>query len=381
LHLVRGDGVWVYTADGERLLDVYNNVPHVGHAHPVVVTAIAAQAARIAGNTRYLDEQIVSYAERLTATLPPQLASCLFVNSGSEANDIAWRMAKSHTGQGGALVMTHAYHGITEAVTALSPAICRPVPPHVEQLAAPPGLDVDIALARLRDRGFAPAAFIIDSALTSSGIFDPEPGWIGPIVTAVRAAGALVIGDEVQFGLGRSGSDFWGFNRRGYLPDIVTLGKPVGNGYPLGVVITSRAILERFQRTSGFFSTFGGNPVAAAAGLAVLDVLSAERLVENALHTGEYFVTQLRKLAARHELIAAVRGHGLLLGVEVIDSAQQPGSKLARRLVNGLRARGVLIGAEGPRANVLKLRPPMPFRREHVDTVIEALTATLRADP
>ena len=393
LHLVRGDGVWVYAADGERLLDVYNNVPHVGHAHPAVVAAIAEQAKRIASNTRYLDERIIEYVERLTATMAPELDTCLFVNSGSEANDIAWRIAKSHTGHEGALVMTYAYHGITDAITALSPAICASVPAHVEQLAAPDTsaavawhaspadprvaaaaeADVSAAIERLAARGFSPAALMIDSALTSTGIFDPAPAWIAPIVAAVRKAGGLIIGDEVQFGLGRSGTHFWGFARRGFQPDIVTLGKPVGNGYPLGVVVTRRAILEKFQHDTGFFSTFGGNPVAGAAGLAVLEVLERERLVENARTTGAYFIDKLRALAPKHECIKEVRGQGLMVGVEVTDRV------LTKLLVNALRERGVLIGSEGPKGNVLKLRPPMPFRREHVDIVVNALTDSLSA--
>jgi len=395
LHLVRGEGVWVYTSDAERYLDVYNNVPHVGHAHPAVVAAIANQAKRIASNTRYLDTHIIEYVERLMETLPPDLNACLFVNSGSEANDIAWRMAKAHTGHEGALVMKFAYHGITDAVTALSPAICPKVPPHVEQLAAPvpvgglapssrsediaaadvigvaAEVDVAAAIERLERRGFKPAALMIDSALTSTGIYDPPPTWIAPIAAAVRKAGGLIIGDEVQFGLGRSGSHFWGFTRRGYHPDIVTLGKPVGNGYPLGVVITRRALLEKFQRDTGFFSTFGGNPVAAAAGLAVLDVLDKERLVENARVTGEYFIRRLKELAQTHPAIRDVRGCGLMVGAELTDRAT------TKRVVNGLRERGVLTGSEGPLGNVLKLRPPMPFHMEHVEIVIDALNATL----
>ena len=394
LHLVRGEGVWVYTSDAERFLDVYNNVPHVGHAHPAVVAAIANQAKRIASNTRYLDTRIIEYVERLTETLPPDLDACLFVNSGSEANDIAWRMAKSHTGHEGALVMNFAYHGITDAVTALSPAICPKVPAHIEQLAAPAlaadhgaadsrsanaiaaaaEADVGAATARLQSRGYKPAALMIDSALTSTGIYDPPPTWIAPIAAAVRKAGGLIIGDEVQYGLGRSGSHFWGFTRRGYHPDIVTLGKPVGNGYPLGVVITRRALLEKFQRDTGFFSTFGGNPVAAAAGLAVLDVLDKERLVENARVTGDYFIRRLKELAQTHAAIREVRGAGLMVGAELTDKAT------TKRVVNGLRERGVLTGSEGPNGNVLKLRPPMPFHMEHVEIVIEALNATLLAD-
>jgi 4-aminobutyrate aminotransferase-like enzyme len=278
--------------------------------------------------------------------------------------------------------MKFAYHGITDAVTALSPAICPKVPPHVEQLAAPVEADVgaaaeaDVAAAidRLERRGFQPAALMIDSALTSTGIFDPPPAWIAPIAAAVRKAGGLIIGDEVQYGLGRSGSHFWGFTRRGYQPDIVTLGKPVGNGYPLGVVITRRALLEKFQRDTGFFSTFGGNPVAAAAGLAVLDVLDKERLVENARVTGEYFIRRLKDLAQTHSAIRDVRGYGLMIGAELTDRAT------TKRVVNGLRERGVLTGSEGPLGNVLKLRPPMPFHMEHVEIVIDALNATLLAD-
>ena len=397
LHLVRGEGVWVYTAGGERLLDVYNNVPHVGHAHPAVVQAISAQAGRIASNTRYLDNTVLDYAERLTGTLPEGLDTCLFVNSGSEANDIAWRIARAHTQRAGALVMAHAYHGITEAVTALSPALQPESPPHIARLEAPPGAaqlaahgsgELGLAAGReavraigaLAARHFGLAAFIIDSAFTSNGIFDPPGDWLAPITAAVRAAGGLIIGDEVQYGLGRSGSNFWGFARRGYRPDIVTLGKPVGNGYPLGVVITRRAILEAFQAQTGFFSTFGGNPVAAAAGLAVLDVIEREQLLANAQRSGHYFRERLRELARAQPDFGEVRGHGLLLGVEVLDRDGAPAGARAKRIINGLRDRGVLIGSEGPAGHVLKLRPPMCFGAEHADRVLEALEAVL-GDP
>ena len=394
LHLVRGAGVWVYTAAGERFLDVYNNVPHVGHAHPAVVRAIHAQASRIASNTRYLDATVLEYAERLIASLPAGLDTCLFVNSGSEANDVAWRMARAHTGRGGALVMTHAYHGITEAVTALSPALQPTSPTHVERLAAPPGAaelaargdaelgaiagrEVDRAIAALAARHFDLAAFMIDSAFTSNGIYDPPAEWMAPITAAVQRAGGLIIGDEVQYGLGRSGSHFWGFARRGYVPDIVTLGKPVGNGYPLGVVITRRSILEAFQAQTGFFSTFGGNPVAAAAGLAVLDVLEREQLMANALITGAHFRHRLTELAQAHSCLGEVRGHGLLLGVEVIEADGTPAPRRAQLIINSLRERGVLIGSEGPAGHVLKLRPPLCFGREHADQVISTLSAVL----
>ncbi|MGO9632406.1 MAG: aminotransferase class III-fold pyridoxal phosphate-dependent enzyme [Steroidobacteraceae bacterium] len=393
LHIVRGSGVWLYDSNGRPYLDVYNNVPHVGHAHPTVVRAIQKQSAILSTHTRYLHGGILEYAERLTATLPAHLDACIFVNSGSEANDVAWRIAQSATGNKGALVMKNAYHGITDAVAALTPGTGEPRDARVVTLAIPPtGSNAHEALARgelaaatedadravhsLSSRGFAPAAFFVDSALTSSGILDPPPEWAAAVAERVRAAGGLIVADEVQYGLGRSGSHFWGFARRGFEPDIVTLGKPVGNGYPLGVVIANRALIEAFQSKFGFFSTFGGNPVAAAAGLAVLEVLDREQLMSNAHRTGEYLRRRLTDLAARHPCLGAVRGVGLLLGLEIIGMPAHPARQRAKRIINILVSQArVLIGYEGPEAAVLKLRPPMPFRVEHADLLIDALDA------
>ncbi len=393
LHLVRGEDVWLVDAAGKRYLDVYNNVAHVGHSRPEVAAAIQRQTATLATHSRYLHEEILDYADALCARLPAHLDTCVFVNSGSEANDVAWRIARSASGRKGALIMAHAYHGITDAVAALSPAAGQPQDLRVVTLEGPPrGLqagdvpsraqlaavcrDAEGALALLLERGFAPAAFYLDTALTSSGIFDPPPAWLAEIAARVRAAGALIVADEVQYGLGRSGSHFWGFERRGLLPDIVTLGKPVGNGFPLGVVISSRSIIEEFQARYGFFSTFGGNAVAAAAGLAVLDVLEREQLQGNARDTGGYLRTRLEALAAEHPGLGEVRGAGLLLGLEIIESAR------AKRIVNWLAAeRGILTGVEGPQGNVLKLRPPLTFRRPHADLLVEAIEAALRALP
>jgi 4-aminobutyrate aminotransferase-like enzyme/Ser/Thr protein kinase RdoA (MazF antagonist) len=380
LHIVRGEGVWLIGAAGERYLDVYNNVAHVGHSHPSVVHAIQRQAAVLATHTRYLHASILEYAERLTATLPPHLDTCMFVNSGSEANDVAWRLAQSATGNGGGLVMEYAYHGITDAVAALTPRTGMSQSPRVQTIKPPTAdareaaEDADQAIGRLAKHGFAPAAFFIDSALTSNGIFDPPQAWLAAVAGRVRAAGGLVVADEVQYGLGRSGSHFWGFARRGLLPDIVTLGKPVGNGFPLGVVVASRHMVEAFQEKFGFFSTFGGNAVAAAAGLAVLDVMEREQLMANAHSTGAYLSAGLEALAARHEVLGAVRGAGLLLGVEILGKDADAARAHTRHIVNTLASRyRVLIGSEGPQANVLKLRPPMPFRREHADLVIAAV--------
>ncbi len=397
LHIVRGEDVWLYDAAGRRYLDVYNNVAHVGHAHPAVVEAIRDQTALLATHTRYLHEAVLDYAEQLTSRLPPHLDTCIFVNSGSEANDVAWRIAQSATGHRGALVMAHAYHGITDAVSALTPAAGAAPGPHVVALRAPPGLpwatdavtevalraaadDADRALAALRERGLAPAAFYLDSALTSTGIFDPPAAWLAEIVARVRAAGGLIVADEVQYGLGRPGSHYWGFSRRGLAPDIVTLGKPVGNGFPLGVVIASRALIEAFQANCGFFSTFGGNAVAAAAGIAVVRVIDQEQLMANAQATGAYLRARLDSLVARHDCLREVRGAGLLLGLEVNGPDGSSDKHLAKRIVDALAGgHGILTGLEGPRGNVLKLRPPMTFRPQHVDLLVEAIDSAASA--
>jgi 4-aminobutyrate aminotransferase-like enzyme/Ser/Thr protein kinase RdoA (MazF antagonist) len=397
LHFVRGAGVWLYDAQGRAYLDGYNNVPHVGHTHPTVVAAIQRQTAILATHTRYLHGDILEYAEQLTARLPAHLDTCIFVNSGSEANDVAWRMAQMATGHRGGLVMDHAYHGITDAVAALTPGVGQPRDPRVVTVAPPPAhlrvsdgmdsaelaaaiQDTDGAIARLAEQGFAPAAFYIDTGITSSGIFDPPPAWAAAVTARVRAAGGLIVADEVQYGLGRSGSHFWGFERRGLEPDIVTMGKPVGNGYPMGVVIANRALIEAFQAAFGFFSTFGGNPVAAAAGLAVLKVLDQEQLMANAAATGGYLRAQLESVAARHECLGQVRGAGLLLGLDVLGPDGQAAKLRNKRMVNALATEfRILIGYEGPQASILKLRPPMPFGREHADLLVHAIDAAATA--
>jgi 4-aminobutyrate aminotransferase-like enzyme len=376
---------------------VYNNVPHVGHTHPTVVAAIQRQTAILATHTRYLHENILEYAEQLTARLPAHLDACIFVNSGSEANDVAWRMAKMASGHQGGLVMENAYHGITDAVAALTPGVGRPHDPRVVTIAPPAAnlrvndgmgaaqlaaavQDTDAAIARLAERGFAPAAFFIDTAITSSGIFDPPAAWASAVTARMRAAGSLVVADEVQYGLGRSGSHLWGFERRGIEPDIVTLGKPVANGYPMGVVVANRALIEAFQAKFGFFSTFGGNPVAAAAALAVLKVLDSEQLMANASATGSYLRERLESVAARHECLGEVRGTGLLLGLEVLGRDASAAKRRNKRIVNALAAEyRILIGYEGPHASILKLRPPMPFRRVHADLLAEAIDAAAAA--
>jgi len=399
LHVERGRGSWLYSAQGKPFLDAYNNVPVVGHCHPHVVKAIARQTAALNTNTRYLYCSILNYAERLVSLLPRELSVCVFVNSGSEANDIAWRMAQFISGQRGALVMEHAYHGITDAIADLTPInLNRGLAPHVQTLMSPDpyrgkyrydepdladlyALDADRAIADLARVGFQPAAFMIDTAFVSNGIPDVPDGYLAAVAAKVRDAGGLLIADEVQAGFGRIGTHMWGFMVHGVIPDIVTMGKPVGNGYPLGVIVTRPEILDAFAAETGLFSTFGGNPVACAAGSAVLDVIEDEDLLSSSRLTGDYLRAGIRELMPRHSWIGDVRGRGLLVGVELVRDRtnREPADVETKRILDLMRHKGVLIGSEGAYDNVLKIRPPLVFRRKHADILIEALEGSLAA--
>jgi 4-aminobutyrate aminotransferase-like enzyme/Ser/Thr protein kinase RdoA (MazF antagonist) len=394
LHLVRGQNVWLFDAEGRRYLDVYNNVAHVGHCHPRVVEAIARQARLLNTNTRYLGTQVIEYCERLAALFPGRRMVSAFVNSGSEANDIAWRMAKAYTGNSGGLTMEFAYHGITDAVDAFSPSGSRTgaLAPHIRTLTAPDdyrgpfkrreadlagryAASADAAIASLREAGMAPAAFIVDSTFLTNGVLEAPPGYLVAVFDKVRAAGGLCIADEVQAGFGRMGKTMWGHQHYDVAPDIVTLGKPVGNGHPLGVVITTPEIMEAFLRQTAFFSTFGGNNVSSAAGLAVLGVIEEEHLIENATEIGAYLKQGLKTLMPKHGLIGDVRGIGLVVGIELVRDRRDltPAKAETQRLLNLMRDEGVLIGSEGLHGNILKLRPPIVFSREHSDMTIAAL--------
>ena len=398
LHAVRGDGVWILDDTGRRFLDCYNNVPIVGHCHPLVTEAIARQGRILNTNTRYLGAQVLDYAERLGAKSGGELTACAFVNSGSEANDIAWRMATAWSGAHGALAQEFAYHGITEAIDAISPSAIRigALAAHVRTLLAPDGYrgryragtpdlgvryaeDADQAIASLAGAGLKPAAYFIDSAFMTNGILEPQPHYVAEVFRRVRAAGGLCIADEVQSGFGRMGEHFWGYQHHGVTPDIITIGKPAGNGHPLGVVITRPEILDHFVERTAFFSTFGGNNVSAAAGLAVLDVLENEDLVASATAVGAYFRAGLEALQRRHPLIGDVRSIGLAIGVElVLDRLTlEPAPRETLRLINALREEGVLTGSEGVHGNIIKMRPPLVFRREHVDIAVAAFERAL----
>ena len=393
IRMVRAEGVWMFDADGRRYLDVYNNVASVGHCHPRVVEAIAKQAATLNTNTRYLYDNVHDYAERLLKTFPARLSNIVFTCTGSESNDFALRLTKSFTGGSGFVVTETAYHGNTEAVTEVSPSSfkTRTVPPHVRTVPAPDvyrhptndlgarfAEDVAKAIADLEQKGIKFGGLLVDSIFSSDGIYADPAGFLKQAVDVVHKAGGLFISDEVQPGFGRTGTAMWGFQRHSVEPDIVTMGKPMGNGFPVGGVVTRPEILEAFCETTGYFNTFGGNPVAAAAGLAVLEVIEDEGLVENAKEVGGYFRSGLQEMASRHPSIGDVRSAGLFIGIEFsLPSTTEPDPATASYVINALKERGVLIGAAGAYGNVLKVRPPLCFSRANADFFLETLDAVL----
>ncbi|WP_076865810.1 aspartate aminotransferase family protein [Bradyrhizobium mercantei] len=392
VHVVRGEGVWLYDAAGNRYLDAYNNVACVGHCHPHVIEAIARQAAVLNTHTRYLHETILDYAERLLARFPTELGNVMFTCTGSEANDLALRVARTCTGGTGVVVTRNAYHGVTGALAELSPSLGLPEPtaPHVRLVSAPQSAGdetgeifashIRAAFEDMAGSGIRPAALLVDTIFSSDGVFADPPGFLRPALEAAHAAGALFIADEVQPGFGRCGEGLWGFARHGIVPDMVTMGKPMGNGHPIAAMAARPELLREFGARSRYFNTFGGNPVSAAAGMAVLDVIERENLIENAGRTGTDLRERLEALRARHELVAEVRGAGLFIGVELRRGNAPAGAETAK-LVNAMRGRGVLISAAGPGANVLKIRPPLVFREDHSDLLVEALDQALKEIP
>jgi 4-aminobutyrate aminotransferase-like enzyme len=338
---------------------------------------------------RYLHETALEVAERLVASTDGELDVVMFVNSGSEANDVAWRIARAVTGGDGGIATDFAYHGITEAITALTPEEwgSRPGPEHVRTWRPPDALrgfdrsleEFDTALRELAKSGHRPAAAILDGVLTSDGIIGLDPAMAAELVRRTHDAGALWIADEVQGGHGRTGAAMWSYQRLGIEPDIVTLGKPMGNGHPVAAVITRRDLAERFSPEGDFFSTFGGNPVAMAAALAVLEVIDDERIVEGAGEVGEYLAGRLRDVAARTPLIGEVRAIGLAIGVEIVrPGTTKPDPATTKEIVEGMRQNGVLIGTTGRHSNILKIRPPLVFQRRHADLLVSTLEEVLQ---
>ena len=399
LHIVRGYRSFLYDIEARPYLDMVNNVCHVGHCHPRVVDAAAKQLAVLNTNTRYLHRNIVDYAERLTAKLPDPLEVCFFVNSGSEANDLALRLARIHTGRNDTLVLDGAYHGNLSSLIEISPYKFdrrggRGAPPHVHKLPMPDGYrgkfrasDPDYGAKYIEDVQKAverpTGTFIAESILSCGGQIVLPPRYLEEAYRIVRGAGGVCIADEVQVGFGRVGSHFWAFETQNAVPDIVTMGKPIGNGHPLAAVVTTRAIAESFQTGMEYFNTFGGNPVSCAIGLAVLDVIENEGLQENAAAMGEYLLNGLRVLKAEHPIIGDVRGRGLFLGFELVKDPDSlaPAAEQATYLVNRMKEEGVLNSTDGPLENVIKIKPPLVFTKSNADFFLDKLASVLTEDP
>jgi len=395
LHFVRGEGVWLYDADGRAYLDTYNNVVSLGHCHPDVVEAITRQVATLCTNTRYLHETILELADGLLSTVEGDLSHMMLTGSGSEANDLAYRIAQVRTGGTGVIITETAYHGITDAVSKFSPTLGEGVSlgAHVRTVPAPAAYrsgpnvagrftrDVEKAIADMKRHGIRPAMLIVDSIFTSDGILPEEPGFLKGAVEAIRRAGGIFVADEVQPGFGRTGSHMWGFQRHGIDPDIVTLGKPMGNGQPIAGLLTRHDVVEEFGNKSRYFNTFAGNAVSCAAAAAVLMVIRRDRIMDNARDVGAYLLGKVEALRARHDCLGNVRGAGLFVAADIVADRETRASDRDRttRVVNAMRDNGVLISACGADHNILKIRPPLIFSRENVDLFVDVLDKALEA--
>jgi 4-aminobutyrate aminotransferase-like enzyme len=391
--MVRGFKQYLYDTTGRRYLDTCNNVPHVGHQHPRVVQAAQRQTGVLNTNTRYLHKNIVQFAEELLATFPPELSVVYFVNSGSEANELALRMARNWSGQKDMLAIEVGYHGNTGGTIDVSSYKFdgkggKGAPPQTHILPMPDvyrgkfkGQDaaksyaqyVDNIVDKLKSEGRNVAGFIGESILSCGGQIVLPQGYLKSVYEKVRAVGGLCIADEVQVGFGRVGSHFWGFELQGVVPDIVTMGKPIGNGHPLAAVVTTPAVAEAFTNGMEYFNTFGGNPVSCAIGREVLQVIQDENLQENALKTGGYLIAGLKDLQDKHEIIGDVRGHGFFSGFELVTNREtlEPAAAQASYFANRMRENGFLMSTDGPLHNVIKIKPPMCFSQENVDFLLE----------
>lgn len=398
VHIVRGEGTWLYDKTGTQYLDCYNNVASIGHCHPKFVDAVGRQVASLNTHTRYLHDTIVEYAEKLTATLPDNLSVASFVCTGTEANDLAVQMARAVTGNHGVLVTESSYHGNSTLVRQLStmmyPEKDRPnwlgvvEPPNTYRGPYRAG-DGDLGekySALIQDqidlldaRGFGTSAFLCDTIFDSNGTLIAPLDYVKRATQKVRDAGGLLIADEVQPGFGRTGAHMWGFENYGVVPDIVTMGKPMGAGIPLAAVITTPEVAEAFAQSSFYFNTYGGNPVSMAAGLSVLNIIEEEGLQDNAHRVGQFLMKELTILRAHHALVGDVRGRGLFFGIELVKDREtkEPAREAAEWVREWLRHHQVLVGTTGRFGNVIKLRPPLVFSEEDASTFVSALDQAL----
>ncbi|MDC0267701.1 aminotransferase class III-fold pyridoxal phosphate-dependent enzyme [bacterium] len=403
LKMVRGQGSYLYDASGQPYLDMVNNVCHVGHCHPRVVAAGQAQMSQLNTNTRYLHDHLVDYTDALLQTMPASLSVCVFVNSGSEANDLALRMARCFSRSRECLVVDGAYHGHTQACIEVSPYKFdgpggEGVPDKVHTVTQPDpyrgpftgmgpetarayAARVEEVIAGLADGNRKPGAFICETLQGVAGQIILPEGYLQRVYEQVRRAGGVCIADEVQVGFGRVGTHMWAFETQGVVPDILTLGKPIGNGHPLAAVVTTREIADAFDNGMEYFNTFGGNPVSCAIGMAVLETIQKENLQQNALLTGNYLLRRLRELQQVSELIGDVRGLGLFIGVELVEDRQtkRPAAEKAAHLIEFLKDRHILLSTDGPFHNVLKIKPPMTFHQGDADQFLDALRRGLDA--
>jgi 4-aminobutyrate aminotransferase-like enzyme len=399
VHIVRGEGVWLWDAEGRKYLDCYNNVPHVGHCNPRVVEAICRQASTLNTHTRYLHEGILSYIDRLTGTMAAPLDTAILTCTGSEANDIALRMAEAITGRRGIIATDATYHGNTSLVSQLSksntPSVGFGLERYFRFVDAPDSYrapDPDGALfaakvaaqiAALEEDGTGFAALTICPYFLNEGFPDTPDDWLKPVAEIVRKAGGLLICDEVQSGFGRIGTHMWAHEKMGVVPDVVVLGKPMGNGHPIGGVVANGDTIAAFRKGYRYFNTFGGNPVSCAAAMAVLDEIEEKDLVANAQSVGVYARSRMSALADAHEVIGDVRGSGLIFGAEMVTdrAAKTPATAFTDRVINAMRDRGILLSKLGRHKNTLKIRPPMPFSKDNADLLFDTLNDVLTQTP
>ena len=399
LHIVRAKGQFLYDSEGDRYLDAVNNIQHVGHCHPKVVSAASEQYAILNTNTRYLDETVINYAKELTNYLPNGLTTCFFTNSGSESNDLALRLARTATDSKETIVLDGAYHGHVSSLIDISPYKHNSKggsgpPSYVHTLPMPDSYrgkyrgdealtgyidELKNILYSIKKNGKNISAFVVESIMGCGGQLILPDGFLERAFELVRDEGGVCIADEVQIGFGRVGSKFWGFETANVQPDIVTMGKSMGNGHPLSVVVTKKQIADKFNNGMEYFNSFGGNPVSCAVGKAVLNVIEDEKLQQNAHKVGEYLLEKLKQLQGEFPLIGQVRGMGLFIGIELIKEKSKliPAHAEAEKVVNEMMRKRILLSTDGPDHNVIKIKPPMVFSTENADELVLNLSEVL----